>query len=300
MIQFSPKLPKKLQHISKLIEWREKWFIKGNKFDNKIRRILRLKPIIPYIEIHLTDHCNLNCKGCGHFSTIADKLFMDKGEYAEDLQKLSRMISNIKIIRLMGGEPLLHPNVADFISITKAFFPNSNVHIVSNGILLPTMTQEFWESCRQNSVRIDLSIYPPFLSKESSWIELAESNRVIIKTVKTSNFFAIINSRGDSKVKKGPKQCRFPFVAMIRQGKLYNCWLPAMVHYFNQKYGATIPNAEYLDINDPKITGWDLVSKIENCSETCKYCTAGWKKMPIFQWAKSTHDRSDWDVAEVG
>jgi MoaA/NifB/PqqE/SkfB family radical SAM enzyme len=96
--------------------------IKNNKNRNQIRRSIRLKPVLPYVEMHVVDHCNLNCKGCSHFSPIADELFTDIGEFTRDLQQLRRLVSNIEVIRLMGGEPLLHPNITDFIRSTKFFF----------------------------------------------------------------------------------------------------------------------------------------------------------------------------------
>ena len=86
---------------------------------------------------------------------------------------------------------------------------------------------------------------------------------------------------------------------MVRQGKLYHCWMPAIVHYFNRQYDELIPNKGYLEIYDPKITGWDLLLQIEKGSETCKYCTSGWHNVPFFQWAKSTHDKAEWDVASI-
>lgn len=34
------------------------------------------KPRLESFQVHLTDVCNLNCKGCGHFSNIAkEKIF---------------------------------------------------------------------------------------------------------------------------------------------------------------------------------------------------------------------------------
>ena len=32
-------------------------------------------------EVHLTEHCNLNCKSCFHYSSIAEKDFLDVDEY---------------------------------------------------------------------------------------------------------------------------------------------------------------------------------------------------------------------------
>ena len=35
------------------------------------------RPVLDYVEFHLTDHCNLNCAGCTHFAPYADKRFAD-------------------------------------------------------------------------------------------------------------------------------------------------------------------------------------------------------------------------------
>jgi len=35
-----------------------------------IKHISYCKPVLPYVEYHVSDYCNLKCKGCGHFSNI--------------------------------------------------------------------------------------------------------------------------------------------------------------------------------------------------------------------------------------
>jgi hypothetical protein len=158
------------------------------------------------------------------------------------------------------------------------------------------MSNEFWSTCRQNSICIDLTIYPPFSGKIKTWVEIARSNRVKVRIAEKPIFSAIINSRGDSDTTSIFEKCMFPGFAMVRQGKLYNCWMPALVHYFNRQFNESIPDKDYLDIYNPKFTGWDILSQIEKGSETCKYCTFGWKNTPFFQWAGSLHDKAEWDV----
>ena len=67
------------------------------------------KPRIPYLETHLCDHCNLNCKSCSHFCPlVTEPTFTDLEQYTKDIRVLSKKLA-IRTIRLMGGEPLLHP-----------------------------------------------------------------------------------------------------------------------------------------------------------------------------------------------
>lgn len=265
----------------------------------KSRIVFEQKPVIPYLEFHVTDHCNLNCKGCSHFSPIADKIYLDVNEHRKDIQQLTKLVSNIKVIRLLGGEPLLHPKITDFITITKTSFPNSEVHIVTNGILLPTMSDFFWRICRENSICVDLTIYPPFLEKEKEWSKIIRSHKVKAIIAEKKTFSTMMNSKGDSYLNKETKKCIYPGFAMVRQGKLFNCWMPALVHYFNSYFNESIPNKNYLEIHDPNINGWDILAQIEKDSETCKYCTARLKRVPFFEWQKSFHEKTEWDTAVI-
>ncbi len=48
------------------------------------------KPLfLDHIEIHLVEHCNLNCKYCSHFSSIAEKKFYDVNKYEKDMARLA-------------------------------------------------------------------------------------------------------------------------------------------------------------------------------------------------------------------
>lgn len=51
-------------------------------------------------------------------------------------------ITEVNTLRLMGGEPLLHPKMVEFFIIARSFFPSSEIVLVSNGTLLKTLTDE--------------------------------------------------------------------------------------------------------------------------------------------------------------
>ena len=79
-------------------------------------------------EIHLCDHCNLNCKGCGHFSPLAQKRFLDPAVFERDCRQLSKLSNRkIELIDLMGGEPLLHPHIT-----TIDLFTNHAKYAIQN------------------------------------------------------------------------------------------------------------------------------------------------------------------------
>ena len=263
-----------------------------------IRRLFRLKPVLSYLEVHLTDHCNLNCRGCSHFCPLADKIFADIEQYDRDVKQLSQLMANIKVIRLLGGEPLLHPDVSKFFEVTRTWFPKAKIYLVTNGILLSSMQESFWESCRRHSISIDVSIYPPLSSKESDFVQLAKSEGITLNAVKSSTFYIPINSRGDTEPEEGFRRCRKLFYCpTMVQGKVYLCAKAAYVHYFNKAFGTSIPNTGSVDLYDLNMTGWKVLSLIEKASEICRYCTFGWKKVPIQMWSKCHYNQDEWDVA---
>lgn len=66
------------------------------------------KPWLNGFEYHVVDHCNLNCKGCGHCANLFNApSFGDIDVYERDLKRLSELFEGVGLIRLLGGEPLL-------------------------------------------------------------------------------------------------------------------------------------------------------------------------------------------------
>ena len=264
---------------------------------NVIRRFFHLKPVLSFLEVHLTDHCNMNCSGCAHFCPLADVFFANIEQYDRDMKQLSRLLSNIRMIQLIGGEPLLHPNVSMFLDSTRRWFPKANIQLFTNGILLSNMPKEFWESCRRNSISIHLSLYPPLFIKEADFLRLAKSEGITLNISKTSTFRLPTNSKGDSDLEKGFNRCRkWLYVPILKEGKVYPCAKPAYVHYFNREFGTDIPSTGFVDLYDPKVTGWEVLSRINKIPEACRYCTYGWEEIPTQAWSKSRHRQEEWDI----
>ena len=116
--------------------------------------------MIPYIEHHIVDHCNLKCAGCSHFSCISDPWFEDLDAFQHDFTQLAALTNHyIPLIRIMGGEPLLHPDVKEFLRITRALFPGSTIHLVTNGLLLKQKKEELMDFCNENHIVICTSNY---------------------------------------------------------------------------------------------------------------------------------------------
>lgn len=138
-----------LRNIYKTFGIREKCHPIKVDYGKTPRTILRF-------ETHLTEHCNLGCKSCGHMSPLAKEEFLDIVGFEKDCSRLSYLTGRkIELIDLMGGEPLLHPRKEEILRITRHYFPEGKINIVTNGLLLSSQNEKFYISAYPIEIDVD-------------------------------------------------------------------------------------------------------------------------------------------------
>ena len=84
-------------------------------------------------EIHLVEHCNLNCKACDNFACIAEPEFVSVDKFNRDFERLGKIFSHeCEYIYLLGGEPLCPENrraVYDLVNICRKVYPQMKIYI---------------------------------------------------------------------------------------------------------------------------------------------------------------------------
>jgi len=258
-------------------------------------KTLRSRPRLSYVEVHLTDHCNLNCRGCSHFSPLADVWYADIGSHERDMRRLSHLFDNVDRIRLMGGEPLLHPQVSSFLAVTRRHLPHADICLVTNGLLLFTMEPSFWRSCKTCRVVIDLTLYPIDLDTDRIR-RLADSHEVKLHIHELAEFHASFNPRGDSEPRQAMRYCRtHNYCPFLKEGRIYPCVRPALAGYFNRAFATSVPTTGYVDIHERATTGWKILKFLEEPCEACRYCAPEYRYFP---WATSTRQMEEWCIAD--
>jgi len=91
--------------------------------------------IIGNLEIHVAHACNLSCESCSHYSNHGHKGFTALDDAEEWMSFWSHRIEP-KQFSLLGGEPTLHPQLPEFIELTRKYWPHSHLRIVTNGFFL--------------------------------------------------------------------------------------------------------------------------------------------------------------------
>ena len=253
-------------------------------------------------EIHLVDNCNLNCAGCSHFAPLADHNELTPEKYENNLKKINQNILNkMKFIRLLGGEPLLNKNINEIIKISRKYFRNADITIVTNGILLRKMPDLFFETCKTNNVTISITYYGININYDDLFKFVKDKGVLIVyfvgpskeSTEKTFNKYPM-NINGTENYKENYKNCLCINnwkCLQIDGTKLYCCNIGPYIKYFNKKFNTNIVDNEYLDlsqINDySKIEEWFSKPK-----KICGYCDR--QNIKTIKWTTSKQDISEW------
>ena len=95
---------------------------------------------IPQIEFAITTKCSLRCKDCNALIPQFNQhghIEMDFENFKQNLDKLLSVINQIRHFCILGGEPLLHPQLAEMLEYALSQDKIYIVRLITNGTLLP-------------------------------------------------------------------------------------------------------------------------------------------------------------------
>lgn len=107
------------------------------------------------LEVVTAMHCNLRCRACAYLSPVMPAATVPPAEIQRDLSALARYF-HASEVRVLGGEPLLHPELIPVLQVIRASGVSDTVRVITNGLLLPRIPAAFWSLIDEVSV----SMYP--------------------------------------------------------------------------------------------------------------------------------------------
>jgi len=236
------------------------------------------KPFIGNLPYHLTEHCNLKCAGCLHFSNIADEEFADIETFKETFKRFIDVMGTAFKggIEIFGGEPLLHPKIEQFLFAARELIPGRTVSIITNGVLLTQMPESFWEACSRLQVHITISSYP--INLDLFEIKCLASERGITVYISDRDKGAwsqyVMDLSGTQDMQKSFVNCENANERFILKDRyLYPCSVTACIEHFNKAFGQKLElrNEDRLDLFSD-ITAQDVLCFISTPVPFCRYC----------------------------
>ncbi len=265
----------------------------------ELKNISRDKPWLDVMEYHVADHCNMNCKGCGHCANIIpDAEFPDLNNYKNELIRLKELFDGIGLIRLLGGEPLLNEELKEFITLTRQYFPFSNLHVVTNGILLTEMPDRLVQVLHDECVTVDISLYPPMHEQENRIRTYLKDKELLFMIEKIDTFFRRFTPFGGNDAAKSFAHCESSRNHLMNKGRIASCAMPYSIEILNRKYGYSIEHNAWIDLFDSSISGWEINKRLDLESSLCTYCR---EELQLYKWEQKDAQNaceSDWIFTE--
>lgn len=267
-----------------------------NAFFNCLIQIDNEKPRLDYLEIEVAEGCNLNCKGCNEFSNLINSYtFSDLDSVKSDLTKLRELFWGIGKIRLMGGEPLINPDFPKFVKIAREIFPDCDLRLLSNGLLIPKLHQKDLEIVKKNNCSFDISVYPPTkkiiraITRRLDEFEIPYSF-----SLPNTYFFKSLLSEPLSSSVESFENCLFTHCHALSGGYLSSCSNQMYAYRLNSAFDLTFPESDKIDLFNTPLNGWEINEIFKNPHNFCRFCGRGlvpykWKTCPAGK-AKA----SDW------
>lgn len=252
-------------------------------------------------EVHITDHCNLNCMGCYHFSPLCQEDYLDVREFERDMRRMAYLCNDqVSAITLLGGEPLLHPDVTAFFDISRKLFRTAVINLLTNGVLLGKMPDSFWESCVENRIGVCCTKYPVYVDYEgieekarqyglkvSYHNDVGAGEKMLIKYP--------FDLTGTQDIEWNYEHCtRSNKCITLKHGKLYTCPMAAHAHLAKDYFNLDLELAEgdYIDIYQAKSID-DLAEFLIHPIPFCRYCNLQVKPEQL-KWKKSEKKLEEW------
>lgn len=233
-------------------------------------------------EIHVTEHCNLKCRDCCNLSPYNPKKFMSLDE-VQEICNFVKLHFKPDVFKILGGEPTLHPQLDELLKLVKQSGVSKTVRVVTNGLLLHRMSDEFWQLIDQLTISnyVSAPIRPKILDEIKA---KAKHYEVVlnIKHVEQFNEIHVDEAITDkARVQHVYDDCWMRHrCLLVRNGRFYKCTVASYMNSYLTLKGKSINAGEstYSEedgilLQDPKFK--EKALHYLNCTiplSSCEYC----------------------------
>jgi hypothetical protein len=243
------------------------------------------------LEVHVAHSCNLACESCTHYSNQNHKGLLDLDEAERWFMAWNRRVQP-SVFSLLGGEPTVHPRLADFVTLSRRCWPEAQLRIVTNGFLLdrhPDLPKRMAEA---GNARLFLSVHhssqayadrlAPVVALLRRWagehgtsISAYPSTKWWKRTYK--GFGAEMEPFEDDQPRSSWENCMARYCPQIFEGKIWKCGPLAYLGMQHAKYGLSDKWRPYLAYRplEPECSDDELAAFFAREEEAaCRMCPA--------------------------
>lgn len=258
------------------------------------------KPRLHEVQTDVLRHCNLKCKACMLYSNLIERpWFSNQQSVIDDWKRLKELFWGVYRFRILGGEPLLNPDIVPYAESARIIFPDSSIWIVTNGLLIQESKEmeELFATMRKYNIGFDISVYEPLVGQLGRIEKLLHENEVRYNlNMSKGEFYKILRRDPDQSPEEAHARCLSKNCHDIKDGKIYVCPRPSHIGVINTTFGTSYPtDCGGYDLYK-NYDGWELKRKLHSAFSFCAYCAPP----QSFEWERSNSDTArleDW-IAE--
>lgn len=257
------------------------------------------KPRLFKVQTDIVGHCNLKCKACLNYCNLVEKpQFSSRQTIIHDWERLKELFWGIYRFRILGGEPLLSPDLGFYAENARRIFPDATIWIVTNGLLIRESKEmeALFQTMRENCIKFDISVYEPILERLSEIEKLLQDNKIgYALNMSKGEFYKILRRSPDQNPAEAHARCRAIDCHDVKDGKIYICSRPSHIGIINTKFGTNYPTDGGQYNLDEEQDGWVLKHKLHRPFSFCAYCASP----QAFKWERTSPNGAcldDWIV----
>lgn len=193
----------------------------------RLRIQMRPPEYLDYTEMFITSFCNLRCRYC----SASIPYYLNK--YHVDLDLILRQeaayleaVDGVETFRLLGGEPFLHPQLAQIMEPLVASDKVHSLRLVSNGAIVPS-DPAVLELLKNPKVVIDISNYGKVSDKLDILRGMEAEGRLHLNVGVETHWFMPNHKYNDLGMSDEAVAERFhkcpDYCHVLRDGKFYSC-----------------------------------------------------------------------------
>lgn len=234
-------------------------------------------PLLEQVETDIVAHCNLKCKHCGHRSNILNPEFMSIESFTRDVRRLSQLYAGCERFKILGGEPLLHPKVGEFVKVLRQSLPLTVIYLTTNGLLIPKIKDCVLEDMKSAGAIFEISLYPPTQHILHEIYERCNAYGIECRVSSPiKEFYVFEESEPCEDMAEAYRQCLYPQCHSMKDGYIAVCGAGIFGQRNANMDGKPISDEEFapnrINLYDTSLTGEKLNKLLRSPIPLCRSC----------------------------
>ncbi len=228
----------------------------------------------------ITDKCSLNCLNCDGYIPFHKNPQTDPVDViVQSYEKIIKACGHVETIDILGGEPLVHPDIAQITNYFVKDHRCDRIMIISNGTIVPS--SDLTNVLKSTKCTLRISDYGAISRRKKEIIELCmkENIRYEVTNYQYWDKIPLIQKTNET-----PEQLDAKYdactanVFYVKHGKLFQCTFVAglsglgepLIPDFDRNYIDLFPKTDSCLIAD--ITAFAKQVHERRHLDACKYC----------------------------